>query len=60
MLQRALSMYALAEKVLGIKDFKVAGTLDALARVYYAQGKYTQAEPLLQHFLAIREKALGR
>ncbi len=27
--------------------------------LYYAQGNYTEAEPLYQRALAIREKALG-
>ncbi len=30
-----------------------------LALLYYAQGQYSQAEPLYQRALAIREKTLG-
>ena len=37
----------------------VATSLSGLADLYYAQGKYTEAEPLYQRSLAIREKALG-
>ena len=38
---------------------RVAVSLGKLAGVYYEQGKYAQAEPLLKHALAIREKVLG-
>ncbi len=34
-------------------------TLNNLAVLYYDQGKYAEAEPLLKRALAIREKALG-
>jgi tetratricopeptide (TPR) repeat protein len=37
----------------------VATSLDNLANLYYAQGKYAEAEPLYQRALGIREKALG-
>jgi hypothetical protein len=37
----------------------VAKSLNNLAGLYYAQGKYTQAEPLYKRSLAIREKAFG-
>jgi tetratricopeptide (TPR) repeat protein len=30
-----------------------------LAGVYYSQGRYEEAEPLIQRALAINEKALG-
>jgi tetratricopeptide (TPR) repeat protein len=35
-------------------------TLSTLAEVYFAQGRYTEAEPLYQRALRIDEKALGR
>ncbi len=34
-------------------------SLNNLAEIYRAQGKYAEAEPLYQRSLAIREKALG-
>jgi hypothetical protein len=37
----------------------LAASLNTLAEIYLAQGKYTHAEPLLEGALAIREKALG-
>jgi len=37
----------------------VATSLDNLAELYRAQSKYTEAEPLYQRALAIREKALA-
>jgi tetratricopeptide (TPR) repeat protein len=37
----------------------VATSLNNLAALYRAQGKYAEAEPLYQRSLAIREKALG-
>jgi tetratricopeptide (TPR) repeat protein len=37
----------------------VAVSLNNLAKLYYAQGQYAQAEPLYRRALAIREKALG-
>ncbi len=47
-----------AEKF-GEQDPRLATSLNNLAVLYYAQGKYAQAEPLYQRSLAIREKALG-
>ena len=47
-----------AEKF-GEQDRRLTDSLNNLASLYYAQGKYAQAEPLLQRALAIREKALG-
>ena len=38
----------------------MATGLNNLAGLYREQGKYTQAEPLYQRSLAIREKALGQ
>ncbi|MDD5633570.1 MAG: tetratricopeptide repeat protein [Methylococcales bacterium] len=37
----------------------VANSLNNLAALYCAQGKYEKAEPLCQRSLAIGEKALG-
>ena len=37
----------------------VAANLNNLAILCHAQGRYTEAEPLLQRALAIREGALG-
>ena len=37
----------------------MAASLNNLARLYYDQGRYAQAEPLYQRSLAIAEKALG-
>ena len=61
--------YAQAEKLFlaalkeaeqfGEQDPRFAASLNNLAELYRAQGKYAQAEPLYQRALAIREKALG-
>ena len=37
----------------------MAQTLNSLALLYYAQGKYEQAEPLLKRALTIRKKQFG-
>ncbi len=37
----------------------MAGSLNNLAALYAAQGRYAKAEPLYQRALAIAEKALG-
>ena len=37
----------------------VTGSLDNLAMLYQAQGKYAEAEPLYERLLAIEEKSLG-
>ncbi len=37
----------------------MATSLNNLALLYQDQGKYTEAEPLYERSLAIREKALG-
>ncbi len=47
------------EKALGPEHPDVATSLNNLAELYRAQGKYTEAEPLYQRSLAITEKALG-
>ena len=61
--------YADAEKLLvaaveeaegfGPQDLRLAATLDSLAGLYRAQGKYARAEPLFKRALAIYENALG-
>ena len=61
--------YAEAEKQLeaalkeaeafGLDDVRLATSLNNLAALYHAQGKYAEAEPLYQRALAIWEKALG-
>ena len=61
--------YAQAEKLFlaalkeaeqfGEQDPRFAASLNNLAELYRAQGKYAQAEPLYQRALAIWEKALG-
>ena len=55
-MQRAL---AIREEVLGPEHPDTATSLNNLAGLYYAQGKYSLAEPLLKRALAIREKQLG-
>ena len=47
------------EKALGPDHPDVATSLNNLAVLYQAQGRYGEAEPLYQRALAIREKALG-
>ena len=46
-------------RTLGADDPRLATTLDHLAWVLCAEGKFDQAEPLAKQALAIREKALG-
>ena len=43
----------------GEQDPRLATSLNNLAELYRAQGKYAEAEPLYQRALAILEKALG-
>jgi tetratricopeptide (TPR) repeat protein len=50
---------AIREKALGKEHPDVASSLKDLAALYYAQGKYGQAESLYKRSLAIFEKALG-
>jgi len=45
---------------LGREHPNVAQSLNNLAELYQAQGNYSQAQPLYQRSLAIREKALGK
>ena len=40
-------------------DSRLATTLDDLAEVYRAQGKFAEAAPLYERSMAIREKAVG-
>ncbi len=48
-----------AAKAFGPDDLRLANTLNILASLYHAQGKYAEAEPLHKRALAIREKMLG-
>ena len=50
---------AIREKALGPDHPDVATSLNNLADLYQAQGRYAEAEPLVPARLAIREKALG-
>ena len=43
----------------GASEEHLAASLNNLAGLYQAQGKYAEAEPLYQRSLGIREKALG-
>ena len=43
----------------GPRDPRLATTLNNLAEIHRAQGKYAEAEPLYKRALAIDEKALG-
>ncbi len=47
-----------AEKF-GSVDLRLATSLNSLALLYRAQGRYAEAEPLYQRSLGIREKSLG-
>ena len=47
------------EKALGPEHPDVAKSLNNLALLYQAQGRYAEAEPLHKRALVIREKALG-
>jgi tetratricopeptide (TPR) repeat protein len=50
---------AIREKVLGSQHPEVAAVLYNLGELYRSQGKYSEAEPLLERSLAIMENALG-
>src|SRR5262249_36276812 len=50
---------AIREKALGARHAAVGESVNNLAIVYQAQGKYTEAEGLFKRALAIRETALG-
>ncbi len=54
--ERAL---AIVEKSLGPEHPHVAASLNNLALLYEAQGKYVEAEPLYKRARVIWEKALG-
>ncbi len=48
-----------ATRAFGTQDPRYATTLNNLAELYRAQGRYAEAEPLYRRSLGIREKALG-
>jgi tetratricopeptide (TPR) repeat protein len=50
---------AIREKALGTTHPDVGQTLNNLALIYRAQGKYSEAEGLFKRALAIRETALS-
>ena len=54
-----LRSLAIFEKSLGSDHPNVAFSLNNLAELYRAQGRYADAEPLHKRALAIREQALG-
>ena len=41
-------------------DPRVLNTLKDLSQVYRAQSKYADAEPLMERYLALRERSLGK
>jgi tetratricopeptide (TPR) repeat protein len=51
---------AILKKVLGPDHPDVATSLNSLVQLYWAEGRYGEAEPLYLHALALREKAFGR
>ncbi len=51
---RALFWIFVAVLVTGCSSY-----LNSVAGVYFKQGRYAEAEPLVKRSLAIREKALG-
>ncbi len=55
--KRALSI---DEKALGLGHPYVAIDLNNVAILYYRQGKYAEAEPLIKRALGTQEKALGK
>ena len=55
----ALCLVVATPGTLGPDHPSVAATLNNLALLYWAQGRYAEAEPLLKRALAIFEKALG-
>ena len=59
--EERLLLAALAEaEKFGPEDPRLAATLNNLAELYRAQGKYAEAEPLYQRALAIFEKEQKR
>ena len=51
--------WLILEQTLGPEHPDVATSINNLALLYQAQGKYAEAEPLYQRALVIYEKALG-
>ena len=47
------------EKALGPGHLRVADSLNMMSGIYQVQGRYPEAEPLLDRALEIREKVLG-
>ncbi|MDZ8224364.1 tetratricopeptide repeat protein, partial [Nostoc sp. ChiVER01] len=47
------------KRLLGDEHPSVASSLNDLAALYYSQGRYTDAEPLLIQALAMRKRLLG-
>jgi tetratricopeptide (TPR) repeat protein len=47
------------QKLLGDEHPDVATSFNNLAVLYYAQGRYSEAEPLYQQALALRQNLLG-
>lgn len=58
--ERQLSAALEQAQAFGPQDPRLASTLNNLGVLYYAQGKYREAEPIHKRALAIREKVLGR
>ena len=56
--QQLKDALALAEK-LGMHDPRLVASLNKLAQLYYAQGKFRRAEPLYRRALEISEMILG-
>src|SRR5262249_38597076 len=50
---------AIGERVVGPEHRAGASSLDSLAEVFRAQGRYSDAEPLYRRSLAIRERISG-
>jgi tetratricopeptide (TPR) repeat protein len=49
-----------AAEAFGEEDHRLATTLNNLGLLYYAQKKYTEAEPLYKKAISIREQSLGK
>ena len=49
----------LARQHLGPEDITTAAVMNSLAELYYAMGRYAEAEPLYRRSLEVREKQLG-
>ena len=50
----------LARQHLGPEDITTAAVMNSLAELYYAMGRYAEAEPLVRRSLEVREKQLRR